>query len=198
MHPLRKSLKPPKERGKKVDSTLLDVKASTLQHVGQPYTVGRAGSTRNKETTEASVRKRFELAYVLENSLKLSCSLKKKIYVYIFFSLSFSFSFLFLLFYVRFIYFLIYLSVLHIVFTPFALCITPIRFVLRRQQGVEHCSSRDIVATVNKSVRVVEFYDRRKGTRSREDRKEHLLQDFLFVGAYLTRTSREMLFINRA
>lgn len=63
VHPLRKSLKPPKERGKKVDSTLLDVKASTLQHVGQPYTVGRAGSTRNKETTEVSVRKRFELAY---------------------------------------------------------------------------------------------------------------------------------------
>lgn len=68
VHPLRKSLKPPKERGKKVDSTLLDVKASTLQHVGQPYTVGRAGSTRNKETTEASVRKRFELAYA-ENLL---------------------------------------------------------------------------------------------------------------------------------
>jgi len=40
---------------------LLDVKASTLQHVGQPYTVGRAGSTRNKETTKASIRKRFEL-----------------------------------------------------------------------------------------------------------------------------------------
>lgn len=72
MHPLRKSLKPPKERGKKVDSTLLDVKASTLQHVGQPYTVGRAGSTRNKETTEASVRKRFELAYAfLLNFLQL-------------------------------------------------------------------------------------------------------------------------------
>lgn len=41
---------------------MLDVKASTLQHVGQPYTVGRAGSTRNKETTKASIRKRFELA----------------------------------------------------------------------------------------------------------------------------------------
>ena len=41
---------------------MLDVKASTLQHVGQPYTVGRAGSTRNKETIKASIRKRFELA----------------------------------------------------------------------------------------------------------------------------------------
>ena len=38
---------------------------------------------------------------------------------------------------------------------PFALYI-PIKFILRCQQGVEHCSSRDIVATVNESVRVVE------------------------------------------
>ena len=84
MHPLRKSLKPPKERGKKVDSTLLDVKASTLQHVGQPYTVGRAGSTRNKETTEASVRKRFELVYA-ENFF----------FSFFFFTNFFSFYFLF-------------------------------------------------------------------------------------------------------
>lgn len=68
MHPsARKSLSHKRERGKKVDSTLLDVKASTLQHVGQPYTVGRAGSTRNKETTKASIRKRFELADVRIN-----------------------------------------------------------------------------------------------------------------------------------
>ena len=90
MHPLRKSLKPPKERGKKVDSTLLDVKASTLQHVGQPYTVGRAGSTRNKETTEASVRKRFELAYV-ENLLNF-----------------FQFFFLFFFFFLTFFFFLFF------------------------------------------------------------------------------------------
>lgn len=63
VHPsARKSVSHKRERGKQVDSTLLDVKASTLQHVGQPYTVGRAGSTRNKETTKASIRKRFELA----------------------------------------------------------------------------------------------------------------------------------------
>lgn len=138
MHPLRKSLKPPKERGKKVDSTLLDVKASTLQHVGQPYTVGRAGSTRNKETTEASVRKRFELVYA-ENFFFLF------FFLLTFFLFTFSLiSFLFFA-YFNFVSFL----------APFALYI-PIKFILRCQQGVEHCSSRDIVATVNESVRVVE------------------------------------------
>lgn len=141
MHPLRKSLKPPKERGKKVDSTLLDVKASTLQHVGQPYTVGRAGSTRNKETTEASVRKRFELAYA-ENLLNF---LQFFFFLLTFFLFTFSLiSFLFFA-YFNFVSFLV----------PFALYI-PIKFILRCQQGVEHCSSRDIVATVNESVRVVE------------------------------------------
>lgn len=141
MHPLRKSLKPPKERGKKVDSTLLDVKASTLQHVGQPYTVGRAGSTRNKETTEASVRKRFELAYA-ENLLNF---LQFFFFLLTFFLFTFSLiSFLFFA-YFNFVSFL----------ALFALYI-PIKFILRCQQGVEHCSSRDIVATVNESVRVVE------------------------------------------
>lgn len=118
MHPsVRKSLSHKRERGKKVDSTLLDVKASTLQHVGQPYTVGRAGSTRNKETTKASIRKRFELAVVR-----------------IYFS-SRCFLFFFSFFYSHRINFLVSLSI-------------PM-LVLRRQQGVEHCRSRDIIATIS-------------------------------------------------
>lgn len=128
-------LKPPKERGKKVDSTLLDVKASTLQHVGQPYTVGRAGSTRNKETTEASVRKRFETSVRLEFH---NCFLPSFLSFFIF-------SYSFVLFSV-FLFFVIFFLV-----APFALYLFR-SIVLRRQQGVEHCSSRDTVATVNHNL----------------------------------------------
>lgn len=114
--PFRKKIFKPQKGacGKKVDNTLLDVKASTLQHVGQPYTVGRAGSTRNKETTEASIRKRFELADV------------RRIYI---FHLSFFF------------FFPIAQISLHL---SLHLC-----SLYRRQQGVEHCRSRDIVATIS-------------------------------------------------
>lgn len=141
----RKSLSHKRERGKKVDSTLLDVKASTLQHVGQPYTVGRAGSTRNKETTKASIRKRFELADV------------RILFLISFFS---------------------FFSFPHRINFPASLS-TPM-LVLRRQQGVEHCRSRDIIATISN---LCVWYNLRqeKGTRPREDRKEHLLQDRYFL-----------------
>lgn len=164
VHPFaRKSLSHKRERGKKVDSTLLDVKASTLQHVGQPYTVGRAGSTRNKETTKASIRKKFELADM-------------RIY---FSSCSF--------------HFLSFFSFPHRINFPASLSIPML--VLRRQQGVEHCRSRDIIATISNLCVWYTIYDRKKARDQERTVKSTCYRIgifFYFVGVnmILWRTSK--------